>query len=116
MQRPEQNRGAEIVLGDVVGDVGEVDAEPDHRRLVTHRVDAPGGLRDRGEILHVVPVILDSWIEVVGTAAVSGRMQAVEHDDFVVGGDQLIDDVRADESGAAGHEDAHQTDSREVAA
>ena len=36
----EQRRGAEVVLGDVVGDVGEVDAESDHRGLVAHRVDA----------------------------------------------------------------------------
>ena len=38
-------------------------------------------------------------------------VQAVEYDDFVVRRDELIDDVRADESGSAGDEYAHQTDS-----
>ena len=49
-------------------------------------------------------MVLDARVEVVGTAAVRGRMQAVEDDDFVVGRDELVDDVRADESGSAGDE------------
>ena len=45
-----------------------------------------------------------------GVASVRGGMEAVEHDDLVAGGDELVDDVRADEPGPAGHQNPHHTD------
>ena len=51
---------AEVVVADVVGDVGDIDAEPDHRRLVADRVDA----RERsGE-----PWIADIAVDELGVA------------------------------------------------
>ena len=44
-ERAQQHRGAEVVVGDVVGDVAEVDAEADHRRLVADRGHAVDGAR-----------------------------------------------------------------------
>ena len=52
-ERAQQHRGAEVVVGDVVGDVAEVDAEADHRRLVADRVDARDRARDRVRVAHV---------------------------------------------------------------
>ena len=39
-QRPQQLRGRQVVVADVVGDVGDVGPEPDHRGLVADRGDA----------------------------------------------------------------------------
>ena len=92
-QRGEQARGAEVVGGDVVADLGEVEAEPDHRRLVADRVDpVDRGGRDGG----VGEVALDQLggrVQVVGAARVGGGMEAVEDADLVPFGDQQIDQV-----------------------
>ena len=104
-KRLEQDGGAEVVVADVVGDVLEVAAEADHRRLVTHR----GHARHRaGDGVRVAEVALDplgAGVQVVGPLAMRVGQQHVEHADFVAAVEQRVDDVRADEAGAAGHED-----------
>ena len=92
-------------MADVLGQVAQVDAEPDHRRLVRHvgdAVDRPFG--DRG-IAQVAVDPLRGWVEVRGALAVRGRQQRVDDAHVVPPLQQEIDHVRADESGAAGDED-----------
>ena len=89
----------------VGGQVVEVDAEADHRRLVRHVLDAVGDARgDRG-IAEVALDPLGGGVEVVRPRAVRRGQQRVDRADAMPGGEQLVDDVRADEPGAAGHED-----------
>ena len=74
---------------------------------------------DGGHIAHrarsdvgVAQVALDPLrrgIEVAGTLAVRGGQERVDRADLVSGRQQRVDDVRADEPGAAGHED-HRLD------
>ena len=105
-QRAQQHRGPEVVVGDVVGDVAEVDAEPDHRRLVADRRDARRSARgDDVRVAHVALDQLGARVEVVGPLAVRGRQQHVEHAHLVPALEQRVDDVGADEPGAAGDED-----------
>ena len=92
-------------MGDVVGDVAEVDAEADHRRLVADRGDAVDGAGDDVGVAHVALDELGARVEVVGPLAVRGGQQQVEHADLVAALQQRVDDVRADEAGAAGDED-----------
>ena len=54
VQRAQQLGRAEVVVGHVLGDVGEVDAEPDHRRLVADGVDAGDGAGGRGGVAEVL--------------------------------------------------------------
>ena len=98
-------RGAEVVVGDVVGDVAEVDAEADHRRLVADRGHAVERAGERVGIAHVALDELGARVEVVGPLAVRGFEQQVEHPHLVALLEQGVDDVRADEAGAAGDED-----------
>ena len=92
-------------MPDVLGQVGEVDAEPDHRRLVAdvrHAVDRAG--RD----VRIAQVALDPLggrVQVARPHAVRGGEQRVDHAHRVARGEQRVDDVRADEARAAGHED-----------
>ena len=50
---------------------------------------------------------LDRRREVGLRVPVDLGLEAVEHDDLVATGDQRSNQVRADESGAAGHENPH---------
>ena len=50
---------------------------------------------------------LDIGSEVVGPAVVDLRIERVEHPHLVAGRKQAIDEVRADEAGAAGDQDTH---------
>ena len=81
-------------------------AESDHRRLVTDGVDAANRPRDRGAIGDVALDQLGLRIEVVGPFAVGGRQQA-DRAPARRGPSctERVDDVRADETGAAGDED-----------
>ena len=92
-QRREQPRGAEVVGGDVVGDLGEVEAEADHRRLVADRVDPLDRGRRDGGVGEVALDQLGGRVQVVGPARVGGRMEAVEDPDLAPLGDQQIDEV-----------------------
>jgi hypothetical protein len=104
-ERPQQLGGRQVVVRHVGGQVVQVDAEAHHRGLVRDVVDAVGdALGDRG----VAQVALDPLgrrVEVVRPRAVRRGQQRVDRADGVPGGEQLVDDVRADEPGAAGHED-----------
>ncbi len=107
--RREQFGGAEAVVGDVVGQVAEVGAEADHRGLVA---DGVGVVQRRGDRVRVADVAEDRLggrVQVVGLAGVGCRQQRVEHADVVAAGDEQVDDVRADEAGAAGDEDHGRT-------
>ena len=99
-QRLQQHRGAGVVGPDVVGDVGEVDAETDLGRLVAHGVDAV----DRGG--HPVG-IHDVDRSEVDPGEVGRGSDEVEHPHLDAGGQELLADVRADETGATGDEDLH---------
>ena len=105
-ERAQQHRRAEVVVGDVVGDVAEVDAEPDHRRLVADRRDAVDRARDHVRIADVALDQLGARVEVVRPLAVRGLEQDVSSTRTSrPAREQRVDDVRADEAGAAGDED-----------
>ena len=92
-------------MGDVLGDVAEVDAEPHHRGLVAHgghALDRAG--RDR-RVAHVTLDQFGAWVQVIRPLAVGGGQQRVEHADLAAPLQQRIHDVRADEAGATGDED-----------
>ena len=63
--------------------------------------------RDRRDRRRSPQMPLGARVEVVGDAVVGAGMQPVEHPDVVAGVEQLLDDERADEAGAAGDEDHH---------
>ena len=92
-------------MSDVVGDVGHVEPEPDHRRLVADRVDPAQGRDDDVGVGDVALDELGVGVEVVGGDRVGGVEQRVEDTDLAALGDAAVDDVRTDEAGAAGDED-----------
>ena len=104
-ERAQQLRRPEVVVGDVVGDVAEVDAEADHRRLVADRGDAFQRALEHVAVAHVALDELGALVEVVGPLAVRGLEQQVEDPHVVTLLEQGVDDVGADEAGAAGDED-----------
>ena len=63
------------------------------------------GAGDGVRVAHVALDELGARVEVVGPLAVRGLEQRVEHADLVALLQQRVDDVRADEAGAAGDED-----------
>ncbi len=77
-ERAQQLRGGEVVVGDVLGQVAEVDAEPDHRRLVAHVVDAVDRARRDLRVAQVALDPLRGGIEVVRPHAVRGGQQRVD--------------------------------------
>jgi hypothetical protein len=95
-ERAQQHRGAEVVVAGVVGDVADVGAEPDHRRLVADVLDPVQRALDRGGVTHVADDVLGAWIDRPSVA--------VEHADRDAGIERGLDDVRADEAGASGDE------------
>ncbi len=86
----------------------QVDAEPDHRRLVADDVHAVEDARR--QVAHVTHDALRPGVEVRRPPVrVHVRGQAVEDAHLVAGVEQRRDDGRPDEAGSAGHEDAaHQ--------
>ena len=92
-------------MGGVVGDVGEVDAEADHGRLVADRRDALDRARRPRPGRGRRPRSARRAVEVVRPLAVGGRAERVEHADLGPAREQRVDDVGADEAGAAGDED-----------
>ena len=99
--------GAGVVVGDVARDVAEVDAQADPGRLVAHRVDAPGAPPPRARGRARRPGELGA-----GSAATAGGRPpwATSESSTTTSwprGEQQVDDVGADEAGAAGDEDPH---------
>ncbi len=92
-QGGEQSGGAEVVGGDVVADLGEVEAEADHRRLVADRVDPLDRGRGDGGVGEVALDQLGGRVQVVGAPRVGGGMEAVEDAHLVPFGDEQIDQV-----------------------
>ena len=90
--------------------VGGVDAVPDHRRLMAHGVD-PG--QQPGQQVGVADVPADQLVP-VGVrrrpVAVGLREQRVEQERLVPVGDEPVRDVRPDEPGPAGDQNAHRAD------
>ena len=76
------------------------------RGEVDDRVAAAGRARDVVGLGDVALEELDLLQRQVG--AVAGIGELVEHDDLLAGGEEALDEVRADEAGAAGDEDAHR--------
>ena len=94
----------------VLGRVGGVDAVPDHRRLVAHRVDPGQQPRQQVGVADVaadqlVPVALRRRLVAVGL-----REQRVEQERLVPLGGEPVRDVGPDETGAAGDQNAHPAD------
>ena len=85
-------------MADVRGEVAEIDAEPDHRRLVRDRRDAPDRARGDGGIAQVALDPLRRGIEVVRALAVRRGQERVDDADVVAAGEQRVDDVGADEA------------------
>ena len=81
---------------DVVGDVAEVDPEPDHPGLVADVVDAVERALDRIGVADVADDRLGARVEHAGRGRARGRA-----------GVEGVDDVRADEAGASGDEHEH---------
>jgi hypothetical protein len=109
----QQHGGAEVVVRDIVGDVADVEAESDHRRLMADRLDAGDRPCRRLRISQVALDPVGARIQVVGPLAMRRREQRVEHAHVVAVIEQRVDHVRADESGAAGDED-HGLDRSDV--
>ena len=104
-ERAQQLRRREVVVADVLRQVAEVDADADHRRLVR---DGAGAGDRAGRDVRVAQVALDPLRAVrrsLGALAVRRGQQRVDDPHGMAGGQQALDDVRADEAGAAGHED-----------
>ncbi len=89
--RGEQDRGAQVVAGDVLGRVRDAVAEAHHGRLVTDRVHAGQGAGDRRVVAHVGARI---GPDVVHERLVSARPQR-------------LDDMGPDETGTAGDQYSH---------
>ena len=90
VQRPQQGRGAEVVVGDVVADVAEVDTEPDLAPPggTPRRPRRPRRAQGGGGVVQVGPAAVGAGAEPVGHAVVGGRVQGVEGDDVVAAGDE----------------------------
>jgi hypothetical protein len=82
----------------VAGEVADVRAEADHRRLVAHGADAVERRLDGGGVAYVAAVHVDAGRRV-------RRAAGVEHADVATGGRERIDDVRAHEPAAARDQD-----------
>ena len=92
-------------MADVVGDVPDVGPEADHRRLVAdgaHPGDSAGG---GARVAEVALDPLRPRIQVVGALPVRAGQERVEDSHVVAVIEQGVDDVGADEAGAAGDED-----------
>ena len=92
-------------MADVVGQVAEVDPEPDHRRLMADRGRAAHGRGGHRRIAQVALEPLGRGVEVARALAVGGGQQRVDAAHGVPAGHERVDDVRADESRCAGDED-----------
>ncbi len=93
VEGPQQGRGADVVVVAVGDDVGEVDAEAHHGRLVTHRIGGPERGRERRLIGHVDPLVVDVDPEVRRWAGVGHGEQGVDAADLVPRVGELVDDV-----------------------
>jgi hypothetical protein len=92
-------------VADVRGQVAEVDAEPDHRRLMAYVGDAGDGPLRHGGIPQIALDQVRRRVEIRGPLAMRGRQERVEHADLLPGLQERVDDVRADEAGASGDQD-----------
>ena len=92
-------------MAHVLGQIAEVDAEPDHRRLVRHGGHARDGARGDLGVAQVALQPLRAVREIARPLTVRGGQQRVQRPHLVALGEQRVDHVRADEPGAAGHED-----------
>ena len=107
-QDVQQDRGAARVDVDVALDLVHRLADADHRRLVEDDVDPGQGRLQRVAVAHVAQHVLGFRVAVVGPAALLGqravhlRLQVVEDAHAMAPRQQGIDQMRTDESGAAG--------------
>ena len=87
----------------------DVDAQPDHRRLVAHRVDAVQRPVDGVGVADVADHQVDAGQpgDAVGVGRVDGGEQRVEDPHLVAGVPAGGDDVRADEARPSGDQDVH---------
>ena len=97
----------EVVVADVVGDVAEVDAEPDHRRLVADGGDAVDAAR--AATVGIAQVALEplgaAGSRYAGRSRCAAGRSASSTRTSCARAEQRVDDVGADEAGAAGDED-----------
>ena len=99
----QQHRGAEVVVADVVGDVERCRARGPTIAAWWQTASTPRSARATAlGSRHVAPDELGLGVEVIRWPRVRRREQRVEHAHLVTVGEQRVDDVRADEAGAAG--------------
>jgi hypothetical protein len=106
MKGPEERRRAEIVVAHVVDDVAHVHPEPDHRRLMRDTGDTLEAATQRVFVLERDPHVLRRRVEIRGHRPVRVLFQAIEDSNVVPIGDELVHDVRADESRPSRDQDA----------
>jgi hypothetical protein len=103
----EQDCGRQVVVPAVRLDVAEVDPQPDHGRLMRHRVDAPDGPVGDVGIEQVLPAVLGAGIQAGRWPVVRRREERVDHDHVVTVGHQVVDHMRPDEAGPPGDQHSH---------
>ncbi len=104
----EQHAGPERVHRGVLGGLVHALADSDPGREMDDGVDPVDRAADDVGVAHVAGNQLDVSVQIVGPlgAVVHLLDEAVEHAHAVSGSDELVGEVRADEAGSAGDEDA----------
>ncbi len=106
----QQHGRSQVVASHIRGGVREVLPQADHRRLVTHHVDAPQRTVHGLAVTHVgddrPPVGADAGAQGRGVAVRRGE-QGIEHHRLVPGRHEGPDDLRPDEPGSAGNQYTH---------
>jgi hypothetical protein len=103
----EQRRSAGVVRRGVIRHIGDIDAEPDLRGEVDHRIDPGQRAIDRRAVAHVANLRLDSGRRCPARARVHVRAQRIERASLVTAPEQVAYHVPTDEARAAGHQHSH---------
>ena len=105
-----------VIGRDVVGRIGEVDAQPHLRGLVANDIHSDERAADDRGIRHITPVKINAGVSRrVGPVHIGA--EGVEHADIPAAVKGRGDDRAADEPGTAGDEELHSaTSSARIAA
>ena len=96
-----------VLREQVVGELVEVADPADHRRSRHDLIAVRGELRQQRDVLGIALDEPVARVTVVRLGQPTVLREVIEPDDVVPGLQQLGDEVAVDESGGAGHEDAH---------
>jgi hypothetical protein len=106
MQYPEPNCGAEVVVGGVSGDIGEIESESNPRCLMAHRVHTAEGIEPSLAVLNIGGDVRRLRVQVVRRRGVNIGREVVEYDHLDPASDALVDDMGANEPASSGDEDS----------